>query len=470
MPASDGTTLEVGRVPPNELLAALVAEAGLSNTGLASRVRDAARRDKKKSSADHVSVSRWLAGGMPRPDTAVIISQVLSGKLGRPVSLSELGFQATPGDGQIDFAELGVKYPASSDTSVRLLAGISKADLAEEPAAQRLHWSSLASAGVITSFLFSAPLDSPEADNGGSVVAKRIRDTVAHLAELDFKVGGGNARKLVLFYFGSEVVPALDRRYLESERRAVLGAASEVAQLLGWTAYDSGRHGVAQRYFTQALRLAEEARDRLLGGAILANMSHQANYLGRHSDAVHLARAAQSAVLASPVATVSSMFLSMEARALAASGNSKESVRAIRRAEEKFEARDVESDPDWIGYFDRSELAGEAVHCFRDLGHIKEARAFGQEAYSADAPVRTQAFIGVVNASVALKDGQLDEAAGLISKTMDLAAPVESRRYLQYLRDFHDAVVDQHGLDPRGRALVDQLIDHYPSLIQATTD
>jgi hypothetical protein len=53
-----------------------------------------------------------------------------------------------------------------------------------------------------------------------------------------------------------------------------MSAAAEAAELLGWSAYDAGRHGVAQCYFVQGLRLAREANDRLKGGHILADLSH----------------------------------------------------------------------------------------------------------------------------------------------------------------------------------------------------
>jgi hypothetical protein len=41
------------------------------------------------------------------------------------------------------------------------------------------------------------------------------------------------------------------------------------------------------------LRLANAGGDRMLGGRILAGMSHQANFLGYFDHAINLARAAQ---------------------------------------------------------------------------------------------------------------------------------------------------------------------------------
>lgn len=466
--------MDTGRKQRNERLAAVMAEAGFSNHGLALRVRELAVKDRVRNSADHVSVSRWLNGAIPRGDTPHYVSRALESKLGRPVPLSEIGFTGVAAEDEPSaFAERGVQYSLDAKASIRLLAAFSKADLDGDRASRDLRWSEAAPGNIITAFIFGSPFDPDAAipiSGGASNVAKRIRDTAAHLMELDFKVGGGNTRKLLLFYFQSEVVPALRKHYPEAERRAVLGAAAEVAQLLGWTAYDTGRHGVAQRYFIQGLRLAEEAGDRLLGGRLLANMSHQANYLGRFDDAVYLARAAQTASSNSPVATVSSMFLSMEARALAGAGRSQESVHALHRAEQTFERRNPDKDPDWIGYFNREELAGEAVHCFRDLGIASEARTFGAEAGSADSPLRTRAFIGMVNASVALRDRELDEAIELASEAMDVAGSLQSMRYLRYLADFHGAVIAKYEKDPRTARFIRRVREDHPSLIASGTD
>ena len=50
--------------------------------------------------------------------------------------------------------------------------------------------------------------------------------------------------------------------------------------------YDSApRSAVAQRYFIQALALAQAGGDRLLGASILDAMSHQATHTGRFGEA-----------------------------------------------------------------------------------------------------------------------------------------------------------------------------------------
>ena len=440
----------------NDLLAALLAEAGYSHKGLADRVRELAARDGRRNSADHVTVGRWLHGSTPRPQTARYIAMALSQKLARPVSLSEIGVMADAAGSAVTGD--GPGYPGEVARSVDWLAALSRADLEDQSAVETLGWDTSSPASVMARFVYGTAVGTAATAVStrpiGSITARRIRDTAAHLMELDFKVGGGSTRRLLLFYFSSEVVPALRRHCPDPEREDVFSSAAEVAQLLGWTAYDAGRHGAAQRYFMQALRLADEANDRLLGGRLLANLSHQANYLGRFDDALHFARAAQAATLQDPVATVSSMFLAMEARALAGAGRSRESVQALSRAEHVFERRDSGRDPGWISYFDREELAGEAAHCFRDLGRSAEARLFGAEANAGLAPVRTRAFVGMVNAAATLRAGDLDEALALASVAMEEAQQLRSQRYVRYLGDFCNALTAGYAAEPQVDAFV----------------
>src|SRR6266498_4586422 len=77
---------------PNHQLAALIAETGFSNKGLARRVVDLAQtRGYRDLKYNHSSVERWLRGEQPRPPTPRLLAEVLSIALGRPVTLARLG-------------------------------------------------------------------------------------------------------------------------------------------------------------------------------------------------------------------------------------------------------------------------------------------------------------------------------------------------------------------------------------------
>jgi transcriptional regulator with XRE-family HTH domain len=363
--------------------------------------------------------------------------------------------------------EHGAEYPAKSATAVDLLARLSGADLSNDPALMQSQWSPSAASGLITGFLFgqglvATPANEDQLKRHGSP-ADIIRATASHLMDLDFRFGGGHVRKLLLFYFRADVIPLLERHGSGPAGRDVFRAAAEVAELLGWSAYDAGRFGAAQRYYAQALRLAREADDELLGGWMLASLSHQANYLGRYGEALQLARAAASVTRKQPSMTVASHSLAMQARALANLGEAQECARTIHEAEQFFERQDPDRDPAWIAFFNLEELAGEAAHCYRDLGRSQETRLFGAKAlHPQHTPPRTQAFIGMVNAAGALNGGDLDEAVLLATETLEIGAPLQSIRYIRYLSDFHRMLKDRYPSELQTAAFSARLREHYP--------
>lgn len=83
----------------------------------------------------------------------------------------------------------------------------------------------------------------------------------------------------------------LPGRYTDDVGRELHAAIAEASLLAAWTSYDCGLHSLAQRYFLQALRLAQSAADRGLACSVLSAMSHQAAYVGQAIDAANLARA-----------------------------------------------------------------------------------------------------------------------------------------------------------------------------------
>lgn len=453
---------------PNRLLAAVMQQANISNKGLASRVRTEAEKAGHSISPDHVSVRRWLDGVRPHDDTVRSIAAALSTKLGRKLTFAELGFEAPGATTEANTVEDGAQYPAKPEQAVEVLADLTSADLADSPLVTASGWVSETAPSVITGYLFGDPLRLDQAGpvaESGAEVASRIRATVRYLMDLDFQFGGGHTRKMLLFYWKTEIVPALRQSYPEFIRREVFGAAADAAEVLGWSAYDAGRHGAAQRYFVQGLRLAREAGDQLMGGQILSNLSHQANYLGNFSDAVQFARAAQAATVGRATATVNAMFLAMEARALASIQDARGCAEILHRAEQMFEQSNPTEDPDWISYFDALELAGEAAHCFRDLGQAQETRLFAANAIDAiRTPPRTRAFIGMVDAAGALSAGHLDEAVAVATAAVGLAGSLQSNRYLRYVTDFHGSLTERHASHSAVREFTELVSTSYPKL------
>ena len=370
---------------------------------------------------------------------------------------------------QSDFVDDGARWSNEPEQAVARLDAITGADMADDPEVAQASWVSETAPSVITGYLFSSPTWQREEEPlaaATNIAATRIRTVARHLMDLDFQYGGGYVRRMLLFYFQSEIAPLLREPHPGPVRREIFASAAEVAQLLGWSAYDAGRHGAAQRYFMQGLRLAREAEDVVLGGRLLSNLSHQANYLGRYSEALQFARAAQASVRNQATPTVTAMLLAMEARALASSGDAQMCAKALNLAEQVFARRDPEKDPHWIGYFDELELAGETAHCFRELGQARETQMFAALAIDPIAtPARTRAFISMVDAAGAFKAGNLDEAIAHATDAVSLTNSLQSSRYVRYITDFHESLTQQHAANPAVREFTGLLTKSYPSLL-----
>src|ERR1039457_1753010 len=166
----------------------------------------------------------------------------------------------------------------------------------------------------------------PESGPGravGHADVARVRATSNLFAQLDNRFGGAHARRSLIHYLRYDAAALLGGRYTDDVGRDLFAAVAEAALLAAWTSYDCGLHGLAQRYFIHALRLAESAADRHLACSVMSAMSHQATFLGHLTEAASLARAAQTGLGAQATPRLMAQFLSMEARALARAGDAR---------------------------------------------------------------------------------------------------------------------------------------------------
>lgn len=130
----------------------------------------------------------------------------------------------------------------------------------------------------------------------------------------------------------------------------------------------------------------------------------------------------------------------MEARALAAAGDSSAADRALSTSVRVFERREAGSDPDWFGYFDDAELSAEFGHCFRDLGRSKAAVTYAERGISGLSP-RSDFFVLMVQAVGHLGtpgrgDAQPDAACAAALAALEIGGIMKSARCVQYARDF----------------------------------
>ncbi|WP_329364563.1 hypothetical protein OG896_11050 [Streptomyces sp. NBC_00669] len=431
---------------------------GWSQPRLVSELRRRAQSSGQALPAD-ASVKRRLASwenGHSVPDE--FYGLLLAGAL--DLGAAELGLSPS---GVRDGSLLETRYPPSPEAAISTVDQLWRADLhGYEPllnaAPSEPAWSDASLRWLV------APEPAPLTAEGrtgarvGLTDVAVIKSTGDTFAMLDDRFGGEHARHAVVQYLSHDVAPLLHGRYADNVGRALFSTVAEVTLLSAWMSYDAGQHGLAQRYFLQALRFAQDSGDRRLAGSILSAMSHQATFLGHFTQAATLARAARMGISGVATPTLMAQFHAMEARALARTGDRHACELALAEAARHLDRRNDGDEPEWITYFDEAELAAEAAHCFRDVNSARQAVEHARNAMSGS-HVRSDFFATMVLADAHLRAGELEEACRVTLDALDLGEQLRSARCVSYLAEFRTALAP-HAKSTAVRELHDQAAEH----------
>ncbi len=139
-----------------------------------------------------------------------------------------------------------------------------------------------------------------------------------HLKAIDNAHGGGVALPMATWYLEREVPAIFNGQHSEVANRSLIDLVALFQLDFGWMAYDAYQQPLATANFTRALRLARASGNRLLGGRVLAAMSHQAIELGQLRQAIDYAQAARTATRHNATPRTVAMLAAMEACAHAA--------------------------------------------------------------------------------------------------------------------------------------------------------
>jgi transcriptional regulator with XRE-family HTH domain len=258
-----------------------------------------------------------------------------------------------------------------------------------------------------------------------------VRAMQSSLKAIDDAHGGGVALPMAVEYLRGEVAPLLHGQYNDAVGRQLFGATAEFTLGVGWMAYDAGKHGLAQRYMAQALRMAHGANDRAFGGRILAAMSHQALHLGDVRHGLDFACAARAGTQGLVAPTTAAMLAAMEACAHAARDDASPCLRALTEAERAFERSNPSEDPPWLD-FDEGGLTGHLARSFRDLNHPREAEQFAVLSIQLYRPthLRTRVQRYAILASAHAQQDDLEGACAVGQKALEEMGRLRSKRTL----------------------------------------
>ncbi|MFF7728444.1 transcriptional regulator [Streptomyces sp. NPDC008001] len=427
---------------PNERLQALIQEAACSNAGLARRVNMCGAEHGLDLRYDKTSVARWLRGQQPRGRAPAIIAEALGRKLGRTVTIDEIGMA----NGKNLASGVGLQFSPTVLGAIEQVCELWRSDVGRR---DFLSGTSVASSALVEpsrDWLITGA-DPQVARNAGARVGvsdvEAVRATTEALVELDHRYGSGHVRPVVVHYLNSVVSGLLAGSYREAVGRELFAAVARLTELAGYMAVDTGQPGLAQRYYIQALRLAQAAGDRGYGGYVLAaSMSHLAASLGNPREIAQLAKAAQEGARGHVTPRAEAMFYAAEARGHALLGDARScqtvAAKALAKLEEAGDPSPDSGDPAWIRHFDHAYLADELAHCHRDLGQAEQARRHAEDAIAghAEGRVRRRAIGMLLLATAQVQQRDVDEACATGVRALDLLGTLRSNRGAEYLEDF----------------------------------
>jgi hypothetical protein len=151
----------------------------------------------------------------------------------------------------------------------------------------------------------------------------------------------------------------LDAQATDLVHRDLLEAVGNLAEVVGFAAYDTGNLSHADRCFRFGLWCAETSGSWSLRACVLADLARVASELG---DADQALSATEFALVRSDrlPATARTMVQVMRARYLALVGRTSEARQTVDAADDVMVDRDPQSDPPWLCYYDEAEHAGAA--------------------------------------------------------------------------------------------------------------
>ena len=238
-----------------------------------------------------------------------------------------------------------------------------------------------------------------------------LRAARAHYELMYRKAGGIATRARIVGFLNAETAPLLRGGYSDALGRQLHRATGGLVAVAGICAYDSDAHGLAQRYFHQALRLAKASGDRGLGAYVIALLVNQSLFMAEYRQAVAFAEAALRAAGRQITPALAADLYAMQAKAYAHLGDGGSALRCIRRAEAEAERIRPGYEPDETGYVQPGLVNVQVAEALLSLGDLPAAREHAAAAVDTPAHDRGRVHRLAMLSQIELRQGEADRAA-----------------------------------------------------------
>ncbi|WP_031067360.1 hypothetical protein [Streptomyces sp. NRRL F-5527] len=415
---------------PNTQLSALVAESGLTYEALAKTVRAVAAECGDRLRTNKSNVEHWLSGSVPRGDTPRYLAVALSRRLGRLLTLADLGL---PCPAEADSDTIGLSL---GNDPLDALLPMWRYELDRRRFLSASAYS-VAAAALPLSHVQDIAARTAAARTGhtvGMTEVAAVRDMIHAFSEMDERHGGHHGRSALVTYLRDDVAPLCRARFRSDDvRQQMLSAASRGVHLLGWKSYDAGQQGLAQRYYLQSYALATESGLRGHDGFVMRTMAMQGLKLHRPEHCLGLAETGLNRAKGRVDAQTEALFRVVYAHTLAKSGKHRAALAETDHARTLLTGAPGDEMPFWAlswgppaaSVYSRTAKVHETVGDHRSAA---EQYALAATARPADTYARIVALDLVAEAEMHLKRGSIEQACLTWHKAIDHMGGVRSAR------------------------------------------
>ncbi|MGH3874265.1 MAG: hypothetical protein ACRDSR_22650 [Pseudonocardiaceae bacterium] len=461
----------------NTALRALLAEAEMSNAGLARAVVNAAAREGRHLATTATTVRRMLNGAQPRWPVPRLIATVLTRRLHQEVTVTDCGFVDREPIGEDPYD--GLTCCGTLEDTVRTVVELSGRDMRRRKLLLGSVFSVAAFAEPTLVALVVPPVQGTARAAGqrvGMADIEVLTEQIAQLSKLGHQFGSGRVREQVVVLLNRETNQLLHGSYSDKTGKALMSGVAQATRLAGFMSADTGRDGLAQRYYIQALDLAMRAGDRFYAAFVLATMSRMTVRIGENTPAEHdtrrhgrhavaLARAGLSITQGVATPALAAELHALEARGLALLGEANAARRAALAAEQRYESVRPGDGPSWQEGFCYSEggLTSDLAVCLRGIGDTEQATTLGNTALQACAPwaVRGRCIDQSDLALTHLRGRDLEQAAAYGRDALRTATDVSSTMITQRLGTLHRQIQPLQAGSPHLRELDERLTTYF---------
>jgi hypothetical protein len=215
---------------------------------------------------------------------------------------------------------------------------------------------------------------------------------------------------------------------------------SEIAGLSAWLAADRGDNATARRRYVEAIGYAKRAHHPLLAAYMTASLGHFAVETGDGNQGLALLQRASHQLDANAPDTARAWLSSLLAVAYAATGDRKQTLAELRRAESLVARHIGEPQWPWVFPFSSAKAARYRASALGQLGDLRAART----AYAAAGPALTaakpRALAQVEQAKVLANMGDVGGGCALATEALAVGRAYGSERITSHVREFRASI------------------------------